>query len=171
MHHIFYRDGIAHILTALDGDNKVMIVAVALCETESSDTWDYFGFHSNIFGVGQYLNVPDEAVSHDRMKGIARFMLYYPEATNLECFFHIIDNIYRAAGGKCGIQVKLLWSLRKASTWEKWFDIFQQIGTVSLKAATYIESSVVVERNWRYSLLEQGIRTHGRTTSQPSESK
>ena len=169
MHHIHYRTGVAHILTTYDGNNKCIILAMALCETESGGTWDYFGTQGQIFGLGRYLSLPGSVVMHDRMKGIERFMEYFPEAQSVECFLHIINNIYRNAGGKKGIAVQLLWQLRKAETFKLWFEYFKKIGKRSFTAADYINNSIDEDRNWRWKLLENGVRTYSRSTSQLSE--
>ena len=36
--HSMYRDGCIHLLIARDGDNKLLILVVTVCETESGDT-------------------------------------------------------------------------------------------------------------------------------------
>ena len=169
MHHIHYRTGIAHVITTYDGNNKCIILAIALCETESCDTWDYVGAQATFFGLGRYFSLPDSVIIHDRMKGIERFMDHFPEATHMECFKHIVNNIYSHARGRSGIPVQFLWQLRKAETWNAWFDVFKKIGNRSLQAAEYIEEKIEGDRNWRYTLLENGVRSYGRTTSQLSE--
>ena len=40
--HIVYREGYLHLLTTRDGNNKTIVLAWAVCETESGDTYMYF---------------------------------------------------------------------------------------------------------------------------------
>ena len=40
--HTIYRDGQMHLLTTRDGNNKTIVLAWAICETESSATYEYF---------------------------------------------------------------------------------------------------------------------------------
>ena len=39
--HSMYRDGYMHLLTIRDGNNKVLVLAVAVCESESGDTYHW----------------------------------------------------------------------------------------------------------------------------------
>ena len=95
--------------TTLDGNNRTILLAAAICETESSSIWAYFGGKCLQAGLGEYLDQALSVVMHDRMKGIQRFMQFFPKAKDLECWRHIIDNIYRHLGGTKGLGVKLLW--------------------------------------------------------------
>ena len=85
MHHVHYRDGVAHMCTTLDGNNRTILLAAAICETESSSTWAYFGEKCLQAGLGKYLDQALSVVMHDRMKGIQRFMEFFPKAKDLEC--------------------------------------------------------------------------------------
>ena len=40
--HTIYHDGYFHLLTTRDGNNRVLPLAWALCETESGDTYEWF---------------------------------------------------------------------------------------------------------------------------------
>ena len=40
--HAQYRDGQLHVLTTRDGNNRVLVLAWALCETESAETYAWF---------------------------------------------------------------------------------------------------------------------------------
>ena len=40
--HIIYCDGHLHLLTTRDGNNKVIVLVWALCETESGPTYKWF---------------------------------------------------------------------------------------------------------------------------------
>ena len=131
MHHVHYRQGVAHLITTYDGNNKCIVLAIAICESESSDTWDYVGRHAKIFGLGRYFSLPDSVIIHDRMKGIERFLAHFPSLKSLECFKHIINNIYAKAGGRSGVPVLWLWELRKAETFGAWMDVHNKIATRS----------------------------------------
>ena len=169
MHHVHYRDGVAHMCTTLDGNNRTILLAAAICETESASTWAYFGEKCLQAGLGKYLDQALSVVMHDRMKGIQRFMEFFPKAKDLECWRHIIDNIYRHLGGTKGLGVKLLWAIRKAETFHEWEKHFNVVADISAKAADYISNNINGQRNFKYKILEEGIRSHNRTTSQASE--
>ena len=171
MHHVHFRDGIAHLFSTLDGNNKELLLSLAVCETESKETWKYFGEQNLRWGLARYVCRPLSVVIHDRMKGIEAFMALFPEATHLECFRHIIGNIYAHAGGRTGIPVEVLWQLRRAETFENWREILGKISDINFKAAMYIVDGIIDERSWRHCLLEKGVRTHKRTTSQSAEGK
>ena len=51
MKHVHYRDGVAHLCTTLDGNNKALLLAFALCETESCATWEWFADRCQKFGI------------------------------------------------------------------------------------------------------------------------
>ena len=108
VHHVHYRDGIAHLCSALDGNNRELLLHLTVCETESNATWEHFGEKSMQWGLSRYPCKPLSLIMHDRMKDIEKFMEFFPEANHLECFRHIIGNIYRAAGGRSGIALELL---------------------------------------------------------------
>ena len=171
MHHVHFRNGIAHLFSTLDGNNKQLLLSLAVCETESKETWQYFGEQNLRWGLGRYVCRPLSVVMHDRMKGIEAFMKLFPEAIHLECFRHIIDNIYAKAGGRKGLPVELLWQLRKAETFENWMEILGKISDINYNAAWYVNNGITAERSWRFNLLENGVRTHKRTTSQSAEGK
>jgi hypothetical protein len=170
MKHVHYRDGIAHLCTTLDGNNKALLLAFALCETESCATWEWFADRCQKFGISAYFELPNSSIIGDRMKGIERFVAQFPKVKQLECFRHIIDNIYRHTSGRGkGITVVDLWKLRNAETWAEWFDMFKKIGTANIKLADYIWDGINGERVWRYLLLENKIATFERSTNQLAE--
>ena len=166
--HIIFRDGVAHMCTTIDGNNKALLLATAICETESNDTWSWFGSECKKIVLFNYFKLPKSVIMHDRMKGIDKFLEYFP-AVSLECYHHIISNIYKHAGGRKNISLKLLWDLRNASTFDEWFQIFKGISRVSLSACDYIKDCIEDRKVWRWSHLENGIVTHGRRTSQVQE--
>lgn len=172
MKHIHYRDGIAHLFTTIDGNNKSLLLALALCESESIATWEWFGKQCIKFGLGRYLSLPDSSVIGDRMKGIERFIGQFPTVNHLSCFRHIIDNIYRHTRGRVkGITVHDLWRLRNAKTFPEWYALFVKIGNVSFKMSEYIGERIKPERVWRHELLSKKVVTFGRSTSQLAESE
>ena len=169
--HVHFRNGIAHLFSTLDGNNKQLLLSLTVCETESKETWQYFGEQNLRWGLGRYVCRPLSVVMHDRMKGIEAFMKLFPEAIHLECFRHIIGNIYTKAGGRKGLPVELLWQLRKVETFENWMEILGKISDINYNAAWYVNNGITAERSWRFNLLENGVRTHNRTTSQSAEGK
>ena len=71
--HAIYRDGFLHVLTTRDGNNRVLPIAWAICETESGDTYDWFADQCHAAGCGRYLNRAHSVVYSDRQKGIEKF--------------------------------------------------------------------------------------------------
>ena len=108
-------------------------------------------------------------VMHDHMKDIQSFMKYFPKAKDLECWWHIIDNIYRHLGGTKGLGIKLLWAVRKEETFQEWEKHFNVVVDISEKTSRYINNNISWERNFNHKILEESIRSHNRTTSQTSE--
>ena len=113
--HSMYRDGCMHLLTTRDGDNKVLILAVAVCETESGDTYQWFADNCVAAGMGRYLN-KDSIIYSDRQKGLRSFH----EAFNAlvgRCFGHIIKNCRRALKGSGQtFEDSTAWLVQKAKT-------------------------------------------------------
>ena len=54
--HTIWRDGYFHLLTFRDGDNRMLPLAWALCETESGDTYKWFAEKCTEAGLSRYLN-------------------------------------------------------------------------------------------------------------------
>ena len=70
--HTIYKDGFLHLLTTRDGNNRVLPLAWAVCETESADTYEWFSQQCFDAGLGRYLT-KDSIVYSDRQKGIHHF--------------------------------------------------------------------------------------------------
>ena len=64
-------------------------------------------------------------------------MTLSPEATHLECYRHrhILGQVYKAAGGRKGLSMELLWQLRRSETFENWSALMKKIEAISMKAA------------------------------------
>ena len=98
--HAVYRDGFLHILTTRDGNNRVLPLAWAICETESGDTYEWFADQCYAAGLGRYLNRAHSVVYSDRQKGVLKFFLRF-RAYHGYCFKHIIENCRKHTKG-CG---------------------------------------------------------------------
>ena len=64
--HSVYRDGYLHLLTTRDDNNKLLILAVTICETESASTYEWFAENCVAAGIGRYLN-KDAVIFSDRI--------------------------------------------------------------------------------------------------------
>ena len=95
--HTVYRDGQLHLLTTRDGNNKTIALAWAICETESSATYEYFATKCHEAGVGRYLS-SKAIIFSDRQKGIKRFHAKFPAKIG-RCFKHIIENCQKNIHG------------------------------------------------------------------------
>ena len=96
--HTVYRDGQLHLLTTKDGNNKTLILAWAICETESSATYEYFATKCHEAGVSRYLS-SKAIVFSDRQKGIKKFHDKFPAKIG-RCFKHIVENCQKHIHGK-----------------------------------------------------------------------
>ena len=88
--HTIWRDGYFHLLTTRDGDNRMLPLAWALCETESGDTYKWFAEKCTEAGLSRYLNNASIIFS-DRQKGLHKFHEAYRSFVG-SCFKHIIEN-------------------------------------------------------------------------------
>ena len=70
--HTIWRDGYFHLLTTRDGDNRMLPLAWALCETESGDTYKWFAEKCTEAGLSRYLNNAS-IIFRDRQKGLHQF--------------------------------------------------------------------------------------------------
>ena len=72
----------------------MIILAWAICETESSATYEYFAEQCHVAGLSRYL-IGSSINFSDRQKGIRSFHDKF--ATNIgRCFNHIIGRVYPA---------------------------------------------------------------------------
>lgn len=60
--HLQYRSGQIHMVTTRDGNNKLLPLAWAICETESGDTHQWFADRCIEFGLAEYLDNDDSGV-------------------------------------------------------------------------------------------------------------
>ena len=62
--HTVYRDGQLHLLTTRDGDNKTIVLAWAICETESKATYEYFATKCHEVPRGRCDQIPFGRCNH-----------------------------------------------------------------------------------------------------------
>ena len=163
--HSVYRQGYLHLLTTRDGNNKVLPLAWAFCETESADTYRWFAQECYDAGIGNYLNL-DAVVYSDRMKGIQAFFETF-RAYHAHCFQHIIGNCRQfIAGSGTTFEDKVAWNMRNADTQAEFEVILEQIRVSCPQGAHYFATQVDHARVYQYALNEAGVRTLGFKTSQ-----
>ena len=162
--HSMYRDGCMHLLTTRDGDNKVLILAVAVCETESGDTYEWFAQQCIAAGMGRYLN-KDSIIYSDRQKGLRSFH----EAFNAlvgRCFQHIIKNCRKALKGTGQTFVDATaWLVQKVKTRVAHVKALTNLRSQSPRAAEYFEAIEHPEEVFQYLLNDKAVPTHGHKTS------
>ena len=163
--HSMYRQGYLHLLTTRDGNNRVLPLAWAWCETESGDTYNWFAQQCYEAGLGRYLN-KNSVVFSDRMKGVNEFFGWF-EAYHGHCFQHIIGNAKaHCRGTGTTFADELAWNMRHAHT-KHAFDVhLAAIRVSSPAAAHYFETQVEHERAYQYALNDKHVATHGFKTSQ-----
>ena len=98
MHSVF-RQGYHTFLTTRDGNNKILPLAWAICETESKDTYTFFGDQVHAAGLGRYLG-HKTVVYSDRQKGIEYFFNHF-HAHVAKCLVHILKNAREHVRGLC----------------------------------------------------------------------
>ena len=98
MHSVF-RQGYHTFLTTRDGNNKILPLAWAICETESKETYTFFGDEVHAAGLGRYLG-HKTVVYSDRQKGIEYFFTHF-RAYVAKCLVHILKNARQHLRGLC----------------------------------------------------------------------
>ena len=160
-----YRQGYLHLLTTRDGNNRVLPLAWAHCETESGDTYDWFARQCYEAGLGRYLN-KNSVVFSDRMKGVNEFFERF-DAYHGHCFQHIIGNAKaHCRGTGTTFSDELAWNMRNANTKHAFEVHLAAIRVQSAAAAHYFETQVEHERAYQYALNDNHVATHGFKTSQ-----
>ena len=164
--HAIYRDGFLHVLTTRDGNNRVLPIAWAICETESGDTYDWFADQCYAAGCGRYLNRAHSVVYSDRMKGIEQFFPRF-RAYHGYCFKHIIENCRRHTKG-CGrkFQDQTAWRMLNANSRRGFLHYLGIIRAQSPMAADYFQTKVNHAHTYQYMLNRNMVATHGFKTSQ-----
>lgn len=166
--HSMYRQGYLHLLTTRDGNNKVLPLAWAWCETESGPTYEWFAAQCVAAGLGRYLN-GKSVIFTDRCKGVNKFFDSF-QAYHGHCFQHIMENCKKHLKGTgTTIADEMAWNMRNADTkpeFDKWVEM---IRLTCPAAAHYFLTKVEHEHAYQYALNEKGVATHGFKTSQITE--
>ena len=167
--HTVYRDGQLHLLTTRDGDNKTIVLAWAVCETESGPTYEYFAAKCHEAGVSRYLSSA-AIIFSDRQKGIKSFHDKFPSAIG-RCFNHIIDNCQKhLRGSGQTFSLSAAWALQKAPTEGEYKEALEKLKRESPRAATYFDNIKPHVEVFQYAMNAAGIATHNFKTSQIVES-
>jgi len=166
--HAVFRRGPLHMLTTRDGNNRVLPLALAVCETESTDTYHWFAEQCYQSGLGRYLK--DSIVYTDRMKGIAAFYARFEGVYEAHCFKHIVENCRKhIRGSGRTFQSKTAWALRDANTREQYLEQLAILRAQSPQAGHYFDSTMVHEQVFQYAMNENKVATHGFKTNQIAE--
>ena len=167
--HTVYREGYLHLLTTKDGNNKTIVLAWAVCETESGDTYEYFSTKCHDAGLSRYLSSAGVIFS-DRQKGIKKFHDKF-HAKIGRCFKHIIGNCQKhLKGSGQTFQDKTAWALRNAPTEAGYQLALARLKLESPLAAKYFDDIEPHKEVYQYALNAEDIATHGFKTSQIVES-
>jgi len=153
-----------HLLTTRDGNNKVLVLAVAVCETESGDTYEWFARQCIDAGIDRYLN-KDAIIFSDRQKGLENFHRAFRAMVG-RCFQHIIKNCRKAIKGSGQtFEDATAWLVQKAKTRADYEMALAKLRDQSASAADYFASLEHPEQVFQYLLNEKHARTHGHKTS------
>lgn len=140
-----------------DGNNKLMPLAWAMCETESGATYAWFAVWCKKAGLEVVLSVG--VIFSDRQKGIEKFMEAFAAWVG-SCFRHIVENCKgHIAGHGRNFNLGLAWQLQEARTYTDFRAKLLMIEAQSARAAAYFDDSVVHEHTYLYAMLENGIAT------------
>ena len=162
-HHI-YRDGALHILTARDGNNKIMPLAWAMCETESGHTYTWFAQKCHDCGLSPFLN-KEAVIFSDRHKGLPKFFESF-RAYACSCFHHLIGNT-RKTERKSNRKFSLttIWLVQKAETRAEYDVRLAALHDESPAAAAYVDA-LDHGLTFQYVWNEKHLGTHDFKTSQ-----
>ncbi len=161
--HSIYRDGFLHLLTTRDSNNKVLVLAWAICETESGDTYDWFAAKCHEAGLSRYLSDQGSLWS-DRMKGIEKFTEKFKAHVG-KCMNHIIGNARKhVKGSGRTFTDESAWALQRAKTRPEYDKELAKITQQSPAAAFYFDA-LNHEEVFQYALNEKKVATHGHKTS------
>ena len=163
--HTEYRDGCLHLLTTRDGNNEILVLAWAICETESGDTYIFFAEWCYAAGLHRYLNKYCVTFS-DRQKGIHKFHERF-ESFWGKCFKHIIGNARdHIKGTGTTFEDETAWCLRKALTKPSYEFWLEKIGESCPVAAYFFDKKIGDHKHvYQYALIDEKIVTHGHKTS------
>ncbi len=170
--HIQYRSGMIHMLTTRDGNNKLLPLAWAICETESGGSYEYFAHHCQEAGLDQYLNQDNSVLYSDRDKGVPIFHDAFTNCNSARCFKHIIANCRSALRkAKCAQKFSdaQAWAIQKATTYEQFEDLLHDMYESAPMAAEYFGSKVHHAHAYQYAFQLLGVATHGHKTSNTQE--
>ena len=164
--HAIYCDGHLHLLTTRDGNNKIIVLAWALCETESGPTYKWFADQCHAAGIGRYLG-QNTVIFTDRMKGIKHFFDVFNRAKQGHCFQHILGKARKHIRGTGRtFEDGAAWAMRNAPTEAKFRAALERVRAQSPAAAHYFDTKVDHSLAYQYALNKAGVPTHNFKTSQ-----
>ena len=167
--HSVYRQGYLHILTTRDGNNKILPLAWANCETESADTYKFFAEQVHRAGLSRYLSANSVTFS-DRQKGLEAFHNRFNSRIG-RCLNHIKKNCrVKLRGTGQTFQDCTVAALQAADTEEKYYEQLEVLRQESALAAQYFDEEVQHDQVYQYAFNKNGVVTHGHTTSNIAES-
>ena len=163
--HVIYKDGYLHLLTTKDGNNKTLVLAWCVCETESGDTYKYFAEQCHLAGLSRYLGAASIIFS-DRQKGIRQFHEKFNAQVG-RCFNHIIGNAEQhLKGSGQTFAVPSAWALQRAKTEAEYKTKLALLRRESPLAAAYFDDVKPHHEVYQYAMNAKNITTHGFKTSQ-----
>ena len=167
--HSLYRQGFLHLLTTLDGDNNMLILAFAVCETESGSTYTYFAEQCNLAGLSRYLSA-ESIIFSDRQKGIENFHNAFRAKVG-RCFQHIIQNCrVHIKGSGQTFEDRTAWKIQQARTEAAFKHALNVLRRHAPMAAAYFRDLENPNQVYQYLINQSGAATHGHKTSNIVES-
>ena len=167
--HSVYRQGLLHILSTRDGNNKILPLCWATCETESGDTYEFMADEVHNSGLSRYLNKESVTFS-DRQKGLEQFHKRFKSHVG-RCLRHIKENARTHLRGSGQVfQDKTIAALQRAETKVEWDAQMEVLRLESELTAEYFTHTVVHDEVYQYAFNQNGVATHGHKTSNIAES-
>ena len=163
--HPIYRQGYLHLLTTRDGNNRVVVLCWALCETESGDTYTWFAEQCHDAGLTTYLN--KGIIYSDRQKGINKFHEKFAAWVG-RCFKHIIGNARdHVRGTGQTFEDSTAWELQRAPTESAFKAVLKKLRKESPLASKYFDKECEPHDTvYQYAMNEKKVPTHEWKTSQ-----
>ncbi|GMI58670.1 hypothetical protein TeGR_g12015, partial [Tetraparma gracilis] len=175
------------VLTGKDAEHHVHILAILVCDSESSASYEEFAQALKKAGMGDLFESPGEegksafqregepaGVFGDRDKGMGAFFKEFPDAFHLFCTWHLINNVFDPRAGKArrspAIE-KLIWGLQASESKEEFEKKLTGLAAESRNAADYL-GNLPPEKWVAYAMAEAyGVFAHGVKTNQQVESQ
>ncbi|KAE8195822.1 hypothetical protein CF335_g5002 [Tilletia laevis] len=132
------------LATSMDADSNLVIVAWAMVNTESEETWTWF--LRLLLVACPTLGLSTTTIISDRQKGLLNAIeTVLPETIEGFCCFHLAENVKKHYGMEAR---RLFWPLVYATTESKFNDCMAALRQHKAGAADYLDDAAVPHKKW-----------------------